>query len=89
MIQKPRKFWMVYGEDQRAPSFRHLTKERAKAEAKRLALSHPEIKFFVLAAVDCYRADAPEVKRMKIDPPMSAVTPTRVATTRHPDDIPF
>lgn len=89
MIRNTQKFWMVYGEGQRAPAFRHLTKERARAEAKRLALAHPEIKFFVLAAVDCYRADAPEIRRMKIDPPISEQVPTVVVTARHPDDIPF
>lgn len=89
MIQNPRKFWMVYGEDQRAPAFRHRTKARAKAEAQRLALAHPEIKFFVLAVVDCYRADAPKVRRMKVDPPISGQVPTVISTAIHPDDIPF
>lgn len=47
--QKP--FWMVYGAGQRAPEYRHDTRESAENEAKRLARFNPGIRFFVLETI--------------------------------------
>ncbi|WP_298967708.1 DUF2188 domain-containing protein [uncultured Methylobacterium sp.] len=44
--QKP--FWMVYGENKGAPTFRHATKVEAIREATRLARSNPGTAYFVL-----------------------------------------
>lgn len=46
-----RVFWMVYGLGQGAPIAQHVTRESAETESKRLARSHPGIKFFVLETV--------------------------------------
>lgn len=45
-----RQFWMIYGEDCGAPTFRHLDIISAKAEAARLAHANPGKRFFVMAA---------------------------------------
>ena len=43
-------FWMVYGEGQRGPTFKHMSSDEARREAERLAGACPGVKFFVLEA---------------------------------------
>lgn len=50
-MDRSKFFWMVYGEGQRAPTFKHDSPQEARREAERLARTNPGIKFFVLAAV--------------------------------------
>jgi len=45
------KFWMVYGDGQRAPTEKHASFEIAKLEAERLCRNNPGIEFFVLQPV--------------------------------------
>jgi hypothetical protein len=45
------KFWMVYGEGQNLPRFRHDTYSSAETEAERLARMNPGIAFYVLMPV--------------------------------------
>lgn len=45
------KFWMVYGDGQRAPTVKHASFETAKLEAERLCRNNPGIEFFVLQPV--------------------------------------
>lgn len=45
------KFWMVYGDGQRAPTVKHASFEIAKQEAERLCRNNPGIDFFVLQPV--------------------------------------
>lgn len=49
MSDKP--FWMVYGEGQRPPAFKHATFESARLEAERLARLLPGVRFYVLSAI--------------------------------------
>lgn len=44
------QFWMIYGEDCAAPTYRHLDETSARAEAERLAHSTPGKRFFILKA---------------------------------------
>ena len=46
-------FWMVYGEGQRAPAYKHETRESAIEEAQRLAGHAPGIRFYVLQTIGC------------------------------------
>ena len=46
-------FWMVYGDSQGAPTYKHLSPLEARREAERLARLNPGVKFYVLAAVGC------------------------------------
>lgn len=46
------RFWMIYGDGQRAPAYKHSTEESASAEAKRLARLNPEVTFYILEAVE-------------------------------------
>lgn len=48
-------FWMVYGDGQRAPAYKHMTRISAEAEARRLASSNPGICFYVLERVSFAR----------------------------------
>lgn len=43
-------FWMVWGEGQRAPTFKHVTRGSADTEAERLANTHRGVQFVVLEA---------------------------------------
>lgn len=45
------KFWMVYGNGQRAPTYAHATEESAREEAARLANLYPGVAFHVLETV--------------------------------------
>jgi hypothetical protein len=44
-------FWMVWSEHGRAPTYKHVTVQSARAEAERLARKNPGSKFHVLAAL--------------------------------------
>lgn len=68
LIERSR-FWMVYGMNQGAPTFPHSSKTAAAAEAKRLAQRNPGIEFFVLEAVDGFRASQP-VERIRVTEPI-------------------
>lgn len=48
-------FWMVYGEGQRAPAHKHVTRLDAENEARRLASICPGICFYVLERVSVAR----------------------------------
>lgn len=49
------KFWFVWNENGKAPTYKHDTLDSAKKEAERLALLHHTQKFIVLESVEyCY-----------------------------------
>lgn len=50
-MSERKKFWMIYGVGQRAPTMRHESFDLAHSEAKRLARNNPGIEFVVLEAV--------------------------------------
>ncbi|MHA6684450.1 hypothetical protein [Mesorhizobium sp. A556] len=60
------KFWMVYCMDGGSPTFKHLTKDSAQAEAKRLAERSPGKLFVVLAAVDSFKCPLGPVESVKL-----------------------
>lgn len=60
------RFWMVYGERQGAPTYKHDTREAAEQEAARLAKLHPGIAFYALKAVSRAIANKPEVTMAKL-----------------------
>lgn len=75
------RFWMVYGEGQRAPTYKHDSRASAEAEALRLARQHPGIAFYALCAVSA--AGSPP-------PPQAVVTVLAPAPTPpDDDDLPF
>lgn len=51
------QFWCVWCEDGGSPTVKHSTYAAAKAEAKRLARSHPGKRFVVLAAASAFVKD--------------------------------
>jgi hypothetical protein len=51
MSEISKRFWMVYGEGQRAPAFKHYDRASAERECQRLARQNPGITFFALCAV--------------------------------------
>ncbi len=51
------QFWMVHGIGQRGPAYRHLSRDSAEREAKRLAVEHPEITFVVLETCAAFKAE--------------------------------
>lgn len=59
-------FWMVYGDGQGSPTVKHIHPGPAQAEAKRLALKHPGVAFYVLASIGV--AKRIEVEFTDIDP---------------------
>jgi len=69
-----RVFWMVYGEGQRAPTYKHDTADSARTEAARLSAQNPGISFYVLKAKYGVRTDKPNIngwslkKRPPVDP---------------------
>lgn len=66
-MQEPiAKFWMVFNPNGRAPAFTHITKDRAKAEAKRLSEQSPGNVFVVLAAVDAFKCPLGPVESVKL-----------------------
>jgi len=44
---------MVHGDGMGAPAFKHITRDLAIREAKRLAGLHPGIRFYILEAIAC------------------------------------
>ena len=72
-MNRPDKFWMVYGDGCRAPSHKHKTSDSACDEARRLAMQHRGTRFFVL-----------EAKHGYVMPPDG---PTRIDFDN--DDMPF
>lgn len=60
-------FFMVYGMGQGAPTARHDSFSRAKAEAERLARNNPGIEFYVLATVGCARKTDVEFTPLNTD----------------------
>jgi hypothetical protein len=59
-------FWMVYGEGQGAPTYKHDTAKSAADEAARLAERHPNVAFYVLKARYAIVADKPEPRGWKL-----------------------
>lgn len=49
-------FWVVWNPQGRAPMVRHLSREAAAQEAKRLAMVSPGQEFIVLAGLESYKA---------------------------------
>lgn len=72
------KFWMVMGMDHGPPRYQHLTKALAQQEAQRLAALSPGSTFVVLAAVDAYRSERPNVDKLAV-----------LKSTELDDGIPF
>ncbi len=60
------QFWMVHGIGQRGPAYRHLSRDSAEREAKRLAVEHPEITFVVLVSCAAFRSEKPKVVEFQI-----------------------
>jgi hypothetical protein len=60
------RFWMVYGEGQGAPTYKHDSKQSAEEEAQRLALCHPGIAFYALKATSIAFAASPAVSVAKL-----------------------
>lgn len=58
------KFWMIYGEGQRAPTVKHASYEIAKQEAERLCRNNPGIDFFVLQPVSVSKRVDVETKML-------------------------
>jgi hypothetical protein len=50
-VSELKRFWMVYGVDQRAPAVQHSSEAVAIAEAQRLARNNPDVEFYVLESV--------------------------------------
>ncbi len=61
MTREDVEFYMVWTKQGRAPRKTHDTRDRAAAEAQRLAGANPGRKFIVLRAVDKFHAPAAEV----------------------------
>lgn len=66
--KKHHEFWMVYGHNQRAPTYEHLSYSAAEAEARRLAREAPGITFFVLEAKRGFMLATPPITEVEIDP---------------------
>ena len=49
-------FWMVWGQGQGVPEYRHPNRAAAETEAKRLAKVRPGVRFVVLKAEVGFRA---------------------------------
>lgn len=58
-------FWMVYGDGQRAPTYKHDSEASAEVEARRLARLLPGTSFYVLETVA--RAIKPDVHFTRIE----------------------
>ena len=58
VISIPSKYWMVHGND--PTKMKHITKEAAITEAKRLSMQHPNQVFVVLEAIECYQTPVPK-----------------------------
>lgn len=58
------KFFMVYGEGQRAPAVKHPSYEIATQEAERLCRHNPGISFFVMMPVSVSKRVDVETRRL-------------------------
>lgn len=56
-----KKFWMLYAEGGRAPSFVHDSFESAEKEAKRLA-AESNLRIYILEAVKSVKKIVPEIQ---------------------------
>lgn len=63
------KYWMVYGNGRGAPTHKHITKESAHKEARRLGELYPGVRFDVLKATVGYQSDRPQLKQVKLSEP--------------------
>lgn len=63
---KHQKFWMVYSQQGKAPTYMHLTREDAQNEASRLARNNLGKEFFVLKAVSGVVTKTPKIKGVKM-----------------------
>lgn len=69
------RFWMVYGEGQGAPTYKHDNLDDAAVEAQRLALRHPGVAFYVVKGVSRALASAPETFA-KLEKPTGVISDT-------------
>lgn len=74
-------FWMVYGEGQRAPTYKHDTADAARLEAARLAEQNPGVSFYVLKAKYGVRAERPAANGWSLS--------KRPPVAPDDDDMPF
>lgn len=58
IIQTEKDGWFVWTKTGSMPKKRHATRDKAEAEAARLAAKHPGKKFIVLQMVSKFGADA-------------------------------
>lgn len=65
MSGEPKKFWMVYGVGQGAPTMQHENEAVACREAHRLARNHPGIEFYVLESMARAVKDEVRFERLK------------------------
>lgn len=63
------EFWMVYGEGQRAPTYKHDTQASALAEAVRLSAQCPGITFYTLKARKAVLCVKPAAKGWRLKKP--------------------
>lgn len=75
------EFWMVYGEGQRAPAYKHDSAASARIEAERLAGLHPGISFYVLKAKRGFRTEKPSASHWSLK--------KRPLAEQNDDGIPF
>jgi hypothetical protein len=59
-------FWMVYGEGQGAPTYKHDSAQSAGEEAARLAERCPGGAFYVLKAIYAVQTNKPELSGWKL-----------------------
>ena len=72
------RFWMVYGEGQGAPTYKHDSEEAASEEAQRLALRNPGCAFYVLKGVGRAMAAKPEVAMEKLVKPTGVIADQQI-----------
>lgn len=54
-MSSDKRFWMVWNPGNRAPTVKHPTLEKAKAEAQRLARTNPGQEFIVLQSLGAFK----------------------------------
>lgn len=60
-------FWMVWNPAARNPNYKHVSRQGAQVEAKRLAALHPGHEFYVLKVEGGYCMPSPEPETITID----------------------
>lgn len=73
------RFWMVYGERQSSPTYKHDSRDAAETEALRLAELNPGGAFYVLKGV----------RKVKAEKPATLVTKLGARPPVDDDGIPF